>query len=91
MPRDPVTPTLRIPGRIRLPFGYTVKVVQMPPKELLFFAQMNVEGWWDAETRTIYLDKSMPVRRKRYVLIHELQHVMVDFMGWAGDVALMTP
>jgi hypothetical protein len=31
-------------------------------------------------TATITLNRALPIERKRYILIHELQHVLVDYL-----------
>lgn len=33
---------------------------------------------WDVDEMTIYLVRTLPERRKRYVLCHELQHAAAD-------------
>ena len=68
---------LRIPGRVTFPFGYTVKVQQVTDAVMDQIAA-DCDGVWDVETRTITLRKSLPSRRKAYILTHELQHALLD-------------
>lgn len=70
----------RIPKAIVLP-GLVVKVVQVPPSDI-----PDCDGEWEYDTEglaIIRLNKSLPMPVKRYTLIHELQHVMVDYLGQA--------
>lgn len=69
----------RLPRTIALPFGYRVRVRQVPAREL-----PGCDGEWCAETRTVRIVRSLPERRKRYILYHELVHAVLD----AGHHAL---
>lgn len=64
---------MRLPKRVVLPFGYVVSVKQRPDSEM-----EGQDGLWDVETRTISIRKSLPLRRRRYILIHELGHALWD-------------
>lgn len=70
-----------IPRTIHLPFGYAVRVRQVTLREMqdaLEDDDDTPDGLWCVEDRTIYLRRSLPVRRKRYILCHELQHAVAD-------------
>ncbi len=71
---------LRVPKVIRFPFGYTVVVKQVTLREM---KAMNGNeacwGLWDVDTRTIYIAKNAPISKKRYLVCHELKHVLADF------------
>jgi Zn-dependent peptidase ImmA (M78 family) len=41
------------------------------------------DGLWDAEADTIYLLRTLSLKRKREVLFHELVHAAVDNGYWA--------
>lgn len=77
-------PTFRLPHKIRLP-GFTIIVREESDQEL------SVEGAWEYEpdtgTAIIRIKKSLPVRRKRYILAHELQHAIIDYTYLLGDSA----
>lgn len=73
----------RIPRTVRLPFGYTVKVRNVSSAEMrdAIDAAPDEElpdGAWVSDDMTIYLLGSTPLRRRRYVLCHELQHAVTD-------------
>lgn len=72
----------RIPRSIRLPFGYTVKVAQVTRAEMRTEVECESgdepDASWDVDEMTIYLLRSLPITRKRYVLCHELQHAAAD-------------
>ena len=74
---------LRIPRTIRLPFGYTVKVVQVTVAGMREALDCDSEddtpdGAWIVDDMTIYLLSRLPITRRRYVLCHELQHAAAD-------------
>lgn len=76
---EPKSKFLRVPKRVRFPFGYTVKVVQKTLAELEKDCGSPVYGYWDGDTRTIYIGKDLPAAKRRYALLHELRHAWVDF------------
>lgn len=68
----------RVPEQIVLP-GLVVQVRQVnrstPELE-------GADGSWEytGGTATIYVCKSMGIKRKRYIILHELQHGMTDYL-----------
>ena len=42
----------------------------------------DTDGCWMVDDMTIYVCKSLPARRKRYVYAHELLHAVHDWMLW---------
>ena len=68
----------RIPRKIKLPFGYVVTVRQFTNKQMNNMEE-TADGLWNPETKTIYIRKSLPLPRKRYILMHELGHAWLDF------------
>jgi Zn-dependent peptidase ImmA (M78 family) len=42
----------------------------------------GADGDWryDERQAVITLDRALPIARKRYILLHELQHVLTDYM-----------
>lgn len=84
---------MRLPKRVTLPFGYVVKVVEASDTEI---AQQTedcevCDGLWDCETRTIYVRASLPLKRRRYILAHELGHCLWDFQHEMLDHGAMQP
>ena len=77
-----------IPRRIVLPFGWVIRVAQVSrTANALFDGDDNsyLDGRWDDLTRTIYINRDAPVKRRRHLLLHELDHAINDLMHWAGD------
>ena len=72
----------RIPGRIRFPFGYTVKVVQLDHREFEEETGGGCLACWMTDERTIYLDKSRPIKKRRADLSHEVLHAAADWQVW---------
>lgn len=74
---------MRFPSTIRFPFGYDVKVRLVPPAEIAEQAEFEIEdapdGLWLADRQTIFINRALPLRRQRYVLIHEMGHALWDF------------
>ena len=66
---------LRLPRYIELPFGYTIKVILTTDEDILDTA----DGVWDVESHTIYIRRTLPPKRRRYILIHEMGHAWLDF------------
>ena len=69
---------LRIPTRVVFPFGYRISIRMVTDAEMAE-RDPNADGVWDSETRTIYIRKRLPVRRRRYILGHELGHAWLDW------------
>lgn len=73
----------RIPRRIRFPFNFSITVVQVSPKhEFLYDSDTGeqLDGVWDSEFRRIILNKALPTRKKRYILAHEVEHAVKDWV-----------
>ena len=72
---------LTIPQRICLPFGYIVTVKQVPPTDPALHdteTGETLDGSWNSDTRVIAINKTLPMRRRRILLYHELQHGIAD-------------
>src|SRR6266702_2917680 len=67
---------LTIPKRVQLPFGYVVTIKQVTDSEMEEIVEdgtgESVDGYWDPDERVLYIRKSLPIRRRRYILAHEL-------------------
>ena len=73
---------MRFPKRLTLPFDYTIAIREVTDGEMRDMDDADVrttDGCWDVETRTIYIVKTLPPRRKRYILGHELIHAVLDY------------
>ncbi len=69
---------LRIPTFVTLPFGYRVTIKQLNNTEFNIHAS-ECDGLWYADTRTILIRKSLPAKRRAYILVHELGHAYLDW------------
>jgi len=49
--------------------------------------QMGVEGVWDDVTHTIYIHRRLTVRQRRLILLHEVQHALIDITDWERERA----
>ncbi len=72
------TKHLRIPRGVALPFGYRISVRQLSDVEM-DRRDKDSDGIWDADTKTIYIRKHLPLTRRRYILAHELGHAWLDW------------
>lgn len=68
----------RIPRKVVLPFGYIITVKQLSNGDFNR-RDHGSDGLWEVDRRTIYIRKSLPLNRKRYILLHELGHAWLDF------------
>lgn len=73
---------MRIPNQVVLPFGYVVKIVQLPDREYDDEAGNDSFASWFCEEKTIYLRKKRPIRKRRADLAHELLHACADWQVW---------
>lgn len=73
----------RIPETIVLP-GLLVYVRQVPASDPEL---QGADATWDYDdtNAVIRLRKSLAIKRKRYLLLHELFHVIADYMHDVGD------
>jgi Zn-dependent peptidase ImmA (M78 family) len=73
----------RIPDHIVLP-GLLVRVKQVPASDPEL---QGADATWDYDdtTAVITIKRSVPIKRKRYLLLHELIHVLADYHHDAGD------
>src|SRR2546428_13486566 len=78
---------LTIPKRVQLPFGYVVTIKQVTDSEMEEIVEdgtgESVDGYWDPDERVLYIRKSLPIRRHRYILAHELGHACNDWQHHA--------
>lgn len=79
---------LRIPRWVRLPFGYTVRVEQITLAALKERCGGDTWGYWDDDTRTIYIAKNAPIAKKRWTLAHELGHAWLDWQHLHAELGV---
>lgn len=72
----------RIPRTVRLP-GIVIAVHELPDTEMTHDGEL-CDGYFNysIEDGTSWIDirKNLPITKKRYVLIHEIQHAIVDLL-----------
>jgi hypothetical protein len=81
----------RLPSKVRLPFGFTIRVVLTTDREMLEAMEEDdkselVDGLWDVDTRTIFIRRKLLFSRKAEVLGHELDHALNDWRHWVRDM-----
>mgnify|MGYP001574712457 FL=1 len=82
----------RIPTKIILPFDYVVTVQQVPPQSEALLAEGGYsDGIWDPLSRIISVNNKLPAKRKRYIVIHEMQHALVDLLHDLADRGIVSP
>lgn len=76
----------RIPNTIKLPFGYTIRVFIVSDADMLEAMDEDkrdkeqlADGLWDCEERVIRVRQALTLKRRRYVLTHEMQHATLDW------------
>lgn len=84
---------MRLPARVHLPFGYVVLVRQITDAEMRGLDEDGDlhDGLWDVESRTIYVRLALPIRRRRYILSHELGHALWDWQHALMNDGAMNP
>lgn len=94
MPRPPLPRRItRLPRRITLPFGWIIRVEYLPEHHETLYDETTrefLDGIWDQEGKTIYINKHVSVRRRRRLILHELDHALNDLRHWAADFGLTT-
>lgn len=78
---------LVIPKSVTLPWGYKIKIRVVSRPEI----GEDVDGLWDEEKREITICRDLPVKRKRYVLAHELQHAWLDWQHHCFNIGVIDP
>ena len=73
---------LCIPQQVTLPFGYIIKIVQLPDKEYDDEKGDDSYACWFSDAQTIYLRKNRPIRKRRADLAHEFLHACADWQVW---------
>jgi Zn-dependent peptidase ImmA (M78 family) len=68
---------LRIPRNIPLP-GFPVKVKLV--REGVLVKDSNADSDYGPSGGIIRIRKSLPLKMQRYCLVHELQHLLIDFL-----------
>lgn len=86
---------MRLPQRVVLPFGYVVSVRLVTDSEMREHLSPEddlCDGLWLDGPRTIYLRKTLPKPRLRYLLSHELGHAFLDWQHhYLGVIGTMKP
>jgi len=85
-----------IPRRVILPFGFTVKIKQLRKKlwKQAYDAAFADGGHKataafftsDDTTATIFLQRNRTPQERKEDLVHELQHVMVEYQEYVKEI-----
>lgn len=70
---------MRLPRTIVFPFGYTIRFRYATAAEMKAHDAEELDGFWDADSRTIYVRKRLPAKRLRYMIGHEIDHAVNDW------------
>jgi len=70
---------LRIPKYVYLPFGYRITIVLLKAVGFKMHGTEDCDGFWNCDNKTIYIRRSLPVTRRRYILAHVLVHACLDW------------
>ena len=69
-----------LPATQRFPGGYTVSIREVSAATLRRLANgADCFGLWYEAKRTIYVDRAISERKKRYTLAHEMDHAVNDW------------
>jgi hypothetical protein len=76
-----------IPNRITLPFGFVIAVHRISPSEMADrleedLDEGNAAGFWDYDQMAIFIDKTLPIAKQRYIMAHEMVHAVNDWAHW---------
>jgi len=73
----------KIPTHREFDWGYVVTILQVPPDDPELGQDENAN--WDVNTRTIRINKELPIAERRWCYLHEMRHAWADFEGWASQ------
>jgi Zn-dependent peptidase ImmA (M78 family) len=86
-----------LPHRFVFPFGYVVSIHRVSAREMrklqgdADYKASPADGLWSVDTQTISVLKSLPLRRQRYILSHELGHAWLDWQHFCLTLGVMKP
>lgn len=77
----------RIPKRVVLPLGVVISVVQVSPCHEYLITENGTyaDGIWDPAAHRIAIDKTLPMKRRKKILYHELIHCINDVIHELED------
>jgi Zn-dependent peptidase ImmA (M78 family) len=81
---------MHLPRLIKLPFGYTVRIRHVPYQEFCHLSG-DATAYWDSEKKLLYIDSDMPPAEKRYLLMSQLHHILLDANHEYLDSGLIRP
>lgn len=80
---------LRLPKRVRSFPGWVIKVKQVTKRWMRenysSTAGDIIEGCWDIDAMTIYIQSTLPPKKKFKVYRHELDHALNDWDAWVEE------
>lgn len=78
-----------LPHSITLPGGYRIQIKYIPAKKIKFGGQ-SAYGWWESDSRRIFINKDEPIWMQIHILGHELIHAANDYAHWLEET-IVTP
>lgn len=87
---------MRLPSKIVFPFGYVVLIREISDQEMRLEVEAGQDefppdGLFDAETRTIFIRRGLSLGRKKYILSHEMIHLLADYQHEMLDEGIFKP
>lgn len=79
---------MRLPRTLVFPFGYIVTFRYVSAAEMKEHEAEDLDGFWEASTRTIYVRKRLPTKRLRYMIGHEIDHAVNDWRHQMLDAGI---
>lgn len=70
---------MRLPKRLSFPFGYVVTFRYLSASQMKTHEASELDGYWDSDTRTIYVRRRLQAKRLRYIIGHEMDHAINDY------------
>ena len=68
----------RLPRKVKVGLEVTLSINQVTPSILAGIIGPNKAGAWDEATMTIWIDKTLSLKRKWAAFRHELGHALWD-------------
>jgi len=78
---------MRIPRSITLPGDFKILVKEVPKSQLVgITGTVEMEAAWMSSIQTIYLNNEKTEERRKWDLVHEFGHALVDWLEYLGGL-----
>lgn len=70
----------RMLQKVKLGGDHVIKIILVAPTTLAEISEADValDGYWDDENETIYIDKKLSTKKRWNIYWHELRHAIND-------------